>query len=193
MIIHGGIEHYQLPSPRMRELYRFFIEEGVDVVVNHHQHCYSGYEEYHGRPIFYGLGNFCFDKKSPHDKLWNEGYAVEISFDEGDITYKILPYVQCAEEAKVCFSINTNDFQFRINQLNRIIKDEYALLDSFKEMASKKNFLQFLEPYNNKYLKYFKNKGYLPSFLSNSRKNMVLEIFRCESHRDVMFELLKIE
>ena len=61
LIIHGGIEHYQFPTPRMKKTYRFFIDAGADVILNHHQHCFSGYELYHGKPIFYGLGNFCFD------------------------------------------------------------------------------------------------------------------------------------
>ena len=61
VIVHGGHEHYQLPSPRMQETYRFFVDAGADAVVNHHQHCYSGYEFYKEKPIFYGLGNFCFD------------------------------------------------------------------------------------------------------------------------------------
>ena len=34
------------------------------VVINHHQHCYSGYEKYQSGMIFYGLGNFFFDKLS---------------------------------------------------------------------------------------------------------------------------------
>ena len=29
-------------------MYRFFIDASADAVINHHQHCYSGYEEYHG-------------------------------------------------------------------------------------------------------------------------------------------------
>lgn len=63
VILHGGHEHYQLPSVRMQETYRFFIDAGADAVVNHHQHCFSGYEVYHEKPIFYGLGNFLFNKK----------------------------------------------------------------------------------------------------------------------------------
>ncbi len=62
LIIHGGHEHFQYPSPRMKKWYRFFVDAGADAVVNHHQHCFSGYEVYCGKPIFYGLGNFCFDK-----------------------------------------------------------------------------------------------------------------------------------
>ena len=30
-------------------------------MVNHHQHCFSGYEVDNGSSILYGLGNFCFD------------------------------------------------------------------------------------------------------------------------------------
>jgi len=63
VVVHRGYEHYELPGLRMKETYRFFVEAGADVVINHHQHCYSGYKIYNGKPIFYSLGNFCFDKK----------------------------------------------------------------------------------------------------------------------------------
>ena len=62
VIIHGGHEHWQYPSPRMKKWYRFFVENGADVVVNHHQHCYSGYEEYLGKTIFYGIFILIIDK-----------------------------------------------------------------------------------------------------------------------------------
>ncbi len=52
VIVHGGHEHYQLPNPRMQETYRFFIDAGADAVVNHHQHCYSGYEILMVSPFF---------------------------------------------------------------------------------------------------------------------------------------------
>lgn len=52
VIVHGSHEHYQLPSPQMQEIFRFYIDAGADAVVNGHQHCYSGYEEYKGKPIF---------------------------------------------------------------------------------------------------------------------------------------------
>ena len=61
VIVHGGVEHYQLPSPQMKETYHFFVDAGADIIINHHQHCFSGYEIYNGKPIFYGLGNFCYD------------------------------------------------------------------------------------------------------------------------------------
>ena len=39
VIVHGGSEHFQLPTPRMQATYRFFVDAGADAVVNHHQHC----------------------------------------------------------------------------------------------------------------------------------------------------------
>ena len=64
VIVHGGHEGYPLPSPRMVQTYRFFAEIGASVVVGHHTHCASGFEVYHGVPIFYSLGNFIFDYNS---------------------------------------------------------------------------------------------------------------------------------
>jgi poly-gamma-glutamate synthesis protein (capsule biosynthesis protein) len=55
VIVHGGHELWQLPSPRMQETYRFFIDAGADAVVNHHQHCYSGYEIYKKKPYILNL------------------------------------------------------------------------------------------------------------------------------------------
>lgn len=44
VIAHGGREHYQLPTPKLRERYRFYVDSGADLVVGHHTHCVSGYE-----------------------------------------------------------------------------------------------------------------------------------------------------
>lgn len=51
VIVHSGHEYFQRPSPRMKELYRFFVDCGADVVSSHHQHCFSGYEVYNGKPL----------------------------------------------------------------------------------------------------------------------------------------------
>ncbi len=190
VIVHGGTEHYQLPSPRMKETYRFFIEQGADVVVNHHQHCYSGYEEYLGKHIFYGLGNFCFDN-NPKDNLWNTGYAVELNLNKDSNTYQLLPYIQCAENPIVSFTNDNDEFYKHIDKLNSVIADDRLLYEHFLAMVKNKSFLQFLEPYSNKYLKILKAKGLLPSFLTRYKKNVILNLFRCEAHKDVMFELLK--
>lgn len=191
VIVHGGTEHYNLPTPRMKKTYRFFIDAGADVVVNHHQHCFSGYELYSGKYIFYGLGNFCFDKGTRTRDFWNEGYLVKLILDES-IGFEMIPYVQCAEVPTVEFDIDTKDFFDRINELNAIIADDTLLEQAFENMANQKEngYLDSLQPYN-KYLKKFYTRGLLPSLLSDFWYRYVLAIFRCESHRDVILHVLE--
>ena len=96
VIVHVGPEHYQLLIPRMKEMYRFFIDVGADVVVNHHQHCFSGYEIYKEKPIFYGLGNFCFDWIGKRNGMWNEGLLLSLTLDlNHKRQFVLIPYRQC--------------------------------------------------------------------------------------------------
>lgn len=193
VIVHGGIEMYQYPTPRMQETYRFFIDAGADAVVNHHQHCYSGYEVYLGKPIFYGLGNFCFDKYNSSDKLWEEGYAITLNFGKKqDTDYNIYPYCQCRDTANVEFIEDRSAFEEKLGNMNTIIADDKMLAESFEKMVlSKKRSMMIFEPYENKYFRILRSKGWLPSFVSEDKKNVILNIFRCESHRDVMLKLLE--
>src|SRR5699024_5343202 len=94
VIIHGGHEGYPLPSPRMKETYRFFIDAGAGAVVGHHPHCYSGYETYKGAPIFYSLGNFLFDRGKSALDSWSTGYMVEFCISTDEIKFSTIPYNQ---------------------------------------------------------------------------------------------------
>ena len=184
VIIHGGHEHYQLPSIRMQETYRFFIDAGADAVVNHHQHCFSGYEIYKGKPIFYGLGNFCFDKAKKMANRWYEGYMVTIDFGL-TIDFIIHPYIQCHKEP--CVQILTrNAYAESIEKLNNIIvhqkilrkrQDEFYLHEAVK-------YKQLLEPFNNRFLLALQRRKLLPSFITKRRKLMAIDFIVCESHRD---------
>ena len=79
VIVHGGLEYYHLPSPRIKKLFRFFIDVGADAVISHHTHYYSGYEIYKNKPIVYGLGNFIFDLP---DEIgdWHKGIIAKGGF-----------------------------------------------------------------------------------------------------------------
>lgn len=41
VIVHGGHEYYNLPSPRMQKQYRFYVDNGADMVAGQHTHCIS--------------------------------------------------------------------------------------------------------------------------------------------------------
>lgn len=192
VIVHGGTERYSLPTPRMKETFRYFVEQGADVVVNHHQHCYSGYEVYQNKPIFYGLGNFCFDKNDAADDSWNTGYVVILDFSDSKIQFQLLPYIQGRETPEINFINNPETFFANIQHLNLIIDDEKALKTAFEKMATSNiNLLNVFEPYNNKLFRFLQNKTIIPKTFTNEKKKLILDLFRCEAYRDVLFYLLQ--
>lgn len=193
VIVHGGPELYFYPTPRMKYTYRFFVDAGADAVVNHHQHCISGNEIYKDKPIFYGLGNFCFDWVTTSVNWWEEGYIVLIDFVENEnaINYEIAPYMQFSEEPKVSFRSVQKDFYERFDRINRIIADDKLLEDKFDEWCAKNKNISIFEPYNTKISKGLYSRKLLPSFLSAQRLRLILNSIRCESHYDVLITSLK--
>jgi poly-gamma-glutamate synthesis protein (capsule biosynthesis protein) len=198
VIVHGGHEYFQFPSPRMKQTYRFFIDIGADVILNHHQHCYSGYEVYHDKPIFYGLGNFCFDSVNKRKNTWYEGLMVSLSFEESVINFQLHPFTQCKIETNTCLELMTreqkDDFFNQIQMINSIIAAENLLKSKFIENANKMRDLVLLafEPYTNKYLRSLRLHKLIPSVITNKKKVIMGNVITCESYRDITTEMLKI-
>ena len=191
LIVHGGHERYQYPTRRMVETYRHFIELGADAVINHHQHCFSGYEVYMNKPIFYGLGNLCFDKY-PDISTWHEGYLVSLQF-EGTVNFSIIPYKQCLKEPIIDF-ISPLEYEARIHKINTSIADlskleklNQAYYEQDRSMVQK-----LFEPYNGKILNKLFSMGILPSFLNKKRKLLLSNYINCESHRDKLTYILRV-
>ena len=195
VIVHGGHEHYQLPSPRMKETYRFFIDAGADAVINHHQHCYSGYEIYKEKPIIYGLGNFCFDRPQYRKSIWNEGYMILLNIECDIITIETIPYIQGNVNAGICI-MEDNDkqkFDSEIIKLNSIIADDKLLLFEHKQWIKKtsKGYLLALEPYQGRYLSALYFRNLLPSFLNKKKCYRIMNYIDCEAHLDRLKFIIK--
>ena len=182
VIVHGGFEHYQLPSHRMKETYQFFVDAGADAVINHHQHCYSGYEVYNGKPIFYGLGNFCFDWDGKRSGKWNEGYMAKLDFSQ-EIKFDLIPYIQGDTDPKVKLLTDRTFFEDNLEKLNSIISDDEALFKANNEYLKKcmPGYIFCFEPLYNKLTKRLVDKGILPSFVRR-RRNALIDYITNESH-----------
>lgn len=193
VIVHGGHEMYQLPSPRMQETYRFFIDAGADAVVNHHQHCYSGYEMYKGKPIFYGLGNFCFDEECENTDSWYEGYMVQLHFDDTEIKYILYPYIQYKEKATIALIKDTTNFDKSLSYLNTIIVDPSALRKNIETYYndSVNVFYTMYQPYDNRILNKLYRMHLLPSVVSKKKWLRIFNYINCEAHRDKQISALK--
>lgn len=196
VIVHGGHELYNLPSPEMKRRYRFFIDAGASAVIGHHTHCFSGYEIYKNAPIFYSLGNFLFDNGKADHSSWNEGFAVQFLLSD-NLKFKLIPYYQNNQNSGLRLLNDDQEKQFfnKVEVLNKKIADDNVLRSEFEKfILQRKNlYSSYLEPYKNRYLHFLRNRGLFPSLLSYSKKKLLLNLIRCESHREAVIELLKHE
>lgn len=183
VIVHGGHELYPLPSNRMQDTYRFFINAGADAVVNHHQHCYSGYEVYENKPIFYGLGNFCFDHPEYRDSMWNEGYMIVLNFNNS-VSFDIIPYKQCNETPTISLLANSS-FDAYIKSFNDIIAHKNMLQNKEKEYYESciNNISQYFTPYYGTIVGRILNKLSINT-ISTKQLLRIRNLVCCESHYD---------
>ena len=70
VLAHAGVENIEQPLPEWRDRYKSMIDLGCDAVIASHPHIIQGYEEYQGKPIFYSLGNFFFQKDKQKRPSW---------------------------------------------------------------------------------------------------------------------------
>ncbi|UJP64460.1 CapA family protein [Mongoliitalea daihaiensis] len=197
LITHGGHENYNLPSKSFRDLLRFYVDAGADAIVNHHPHCISGFESYNGKPIYYSVGNFLFDKKGSELTYWNKGIAVEIDFSENKINSNTHIFYQSA---------NGNTFELQegevadkelnqLDKLSRIIQSDKDLESEFQAWTAKsgKYYSINIEPHSNKVLQALQNRNLLPSLWSKRKKLFLLNMLKCESHRELLISIIENE
>ncbi len=198
LIYHGGREHYQLPTPGQRKRLRFFVESGVDAIVAHHTHCVSGYEYYQEKPIVYSLGNFIFDYKKKYQKgLWTEGMSVTLTLQnkESAFTVKFLPHLQGrAADSTLQLLQNEKKSKFiqKIEDLSAIITDDKRFKNNWNTyIKSQEGFYLSSIYIKNFYLRALFIKGIIPiALLKTKHSNILLNLFRCETHQEISREIL---
>jgi poly-gamma-glutamate capsule biosynthesis protein CapA/YwtB (metallophosphatase superfamily) len=193
LMVHGGNEFYNLPSPRVKETYRFFIDIGADAVISNHTHCFSGYEVYNGKPIFYSLGNFIYDWPEKINTDWNFGYVVKLILGN-TINFSIIPLKQNSGAPGLSYlnEQELNQFNQQIQQLNSVIANDDQLQTAFNKYCTsvKKMYQAFVEPSFGKYIASLRARGFFPTFMNKRKKLLLLNLTRCEAHRDVLQNFL---
>lgn len=87
VIFHWGVPYLREPSAEDRAKARLAIDLGADAVVGHHPHVIQPFEIYHGRPIFFSVGNFAFGSGNS----LAEGLLVGIRFEEASTSVSAYP------------------------------------------------------------------------------------------------------
>lgn len=196
LIIHGGNEYYNLPSPQRKKEYRFFAEAGADLIVSHHAHCFSGMEVYQDTPIFYGLGNFLFTIPSKYQE-WYTGLTVEITLNEGKLkSWNIIPIVQDNHTFDLSLCSDENNILMNFQNLSQILIDDNKLKEEWNKFAERKsiaylNHFSFMSYFSNPYIKAIFTKSGLSRILTNKGAlKVMLNLMRCEAHSELSKEII---
>tara|TARA_B100001057_G_C22867481_1_gene957218 strand:+ start:3109 stop:4248 length:1140 start_codon:yes stop_codon:yes gene_type:complete len=194
LIIHGGIENFELPSSQQVKDYRFLAEVGADMIICHHSHKVSGYEIYNGTPIFYGIGNFMFHaKQKPND--WYIGMQLNILISD-----------------KIVFEIKINQYDIKTNTLRRVSKQKYkvykSLIERLSHIIKDEELLEqeldlFADLHADYYFKVLHNKTSRwqrilidrfkmhSLFLKKEQNLRLINYFYCDSHSFMIKKILK--
>ena len=193
VVIHGGHEYYNLPSPRMVKEYRFYADGGADLIVGHHPHCISGFEIYKNTPIYYSLGNFLFTSPSSYSD-WYLGMILKIRIkNDNSLQCELLPIKQDKSNYSIGLledveyeSVIANVLKYsKIINNGDLLKKEWDLyvskkLDTYLSMFSVFNYIR------NKYVKIILYKLKITKLFLNKRVlTLYLNLLRCESHLDM--------
>ena len=199
--MHAGNEHFPLPRPNLRKLCRLYIDLGVDLIINHHTHIPSAYEEYKNKKIYYGMGNFIFNLPGKSDS-WNEGYMVSIDVhteNNGEFTLSsnIIPYKQSINlnGIEVLSGSKKLEFLDKLNEINSLLLSD-ALYEKnwldFCESKRRQYFLATFFPFSFKGIGMLEKVFKISKFIMNKKTFTVkLNMLECDSHNEVLISLLR--
>ena len=86
--LHWGNEYSRIVTAGQVQIAHRLIDAGAVAVVGHHPHVIQRIEVYHGRPIFYSLGNFVFDRLPGRAQ---DGIAAQIVLlPSGQVRFRVL-------------------------------------------------------------------------------------------------------
>lgn len=196
VVYHGGHEGYELPSPEMVRRCRAFATAGAGVVVCHHAHVVSGYEEYEGSVIAYGLGNLMFDDPQPPFSAWNVGALLSLRVCSGRVLeWKLIGTEQYRTPPGVRFVGSPERFDEAVALNSAIISCAAELEDEFAKFCrSSREFrlglLLGLTRVERRLLRW----GAYPWW--RIRRHSLLPILgtiQCESNREATVEILRQE
>ena len=82
-----------------------------------------------------------------------------------------------------------------VDKLNKTILSDRLLKMEFNKWVLKniKQYNSYLEPQNLKIISSLQNRGFFPSLWSSKKRKYLLNLTRCEAHREVLISILKNE
>lgn len=199
VITHMGHEYAKIQSPAIRDNLLLLGELGADLIVNHHPHVVGGVIEEGRFQIFSTLGNFIF---SEHFDTDNEAVrqgmlaSIEVTSDG----------VRDVQPIGTSFNLGTRQVELLSGQQemqwrewlvasSSDLEAQDIVAEGFEELVAARcwQYVNYIEPINNKFLRALRHLGLFNGFWSKSKKRLLLNVIRCEPHREMLIKILEDE
>lgn len=194
VLLHGGTEHYPLPSPGLQRVARFLVEEGASAVVCQHSHHSGAIEVVNGSPIVYGQGNLIFLNRWRGEQ-WHRGYLVQLDLEKGCTpSFDILPFQQRQGEPGLRALTEHEERQFRedIDAWSETVGDPEELALRWEASCERRRrmyfgtFLPPIWPFS-----FLHRHSRIGEWIYGKRAIIgLINLFRCENHRETVITLL---
>lgn len=199
VLYHGGKEYCRYPSPEVRRLCKKFVDCGADAVICQHTHCIGCEENYTGKKIVYGQGNFLFDdsEKAP----WQTSLLLECEVNADGIKFKYHPLRKDQNKVRLATPSEASEimeaFQLRSNELlsDDVWKKRYSefACSSYEQLLFRVNgelhrtfvFRALARLFGKKFYKYYFKKCYGKNALLVLRNTV-----ESESWRELLIEAI---
>ncbi len=177
VMYHGAKEYCEVPSPRVRKLCRAMVKNGADLVMTQHSHCIGCREEFMGKEILYGMGNFHFVKYL--DKPgFNQGLMLNLDV-ENDYKITYIPVVGTNTGIRLANEEEKARIMSHFEDVSKSLQsDEWLSL-----------WHDFCMEHEELYYNAVKNT-YLAAD-DNDNRELFGHFLDCEAHTDVWRELFK--
>lgn len=192
VVYHGGLEYHHYPTPEIVQKFKYMVDLGAHAVISHHTHRYSGYMEYRGRPLLFGLGNFYAQTITNPHTGWLNGAIAKIKLGNGKVNFELIPISMDNDFRGVDITKDSQVILKHIDQISREIAkpnflDQYWGIQYAKESKRIIALLKAKNRYHYQLLKRLPNlKG-----LSAYKQRVLLNMLRCDSHRERLIAILE--
>ncbi|MCC7374085.1 MAG: CapA family protein [Verrucomicrobiales bacterium] len=197
VLLHGGNEYYPYPRPQLREWCRLMLERGARAVVLQHSHCPGCIEEHAGGYIVHGQGNFVFDERSARP-CEQEGFLVILDIPDParhSLTYVPFSLPQRTPGPRRMTGDAEQSFRTALDARSKEIQEPGAVERRWEEFCAGNTdrYLSLIHGYPRRIREWDMKFHFLRRFYNKRRMLMLLHLLRCESHRELLVNLLSRE
>lgn len=195
ILVHGSAE-FHVPTPRIQDTCRFFVEMGANAVIVQHPHVLGGWENYRGGHIVYGQGALVMDEAIYRSRRsFHEGFLVRLAIpDDGKSQMDVLPFEQSDPVPGARKLVGKRELELRrqLEERSAALRDPAFVEADWARFCEAKGhgYMSALLGYG-RILRRFNRGGFVERvLLGRSRLASVRNLLSCETHREALQTIL---